>query len=60
MTDKRRFVTDAERIEDAIAALDKLADLLADSEDLRVRETPAVRTINEVIELLGGREGGEQ
>ena len=41
-----------ERISDAVEALDQLADLMADSEDLRVRETPVVRRLNEIIEVL--------
>ncbi len=44
------------RRDDAVQILDKLADLLADSLDLRVKETPAITTINEVLELLGGKD----
>lgn len=42
------------RIDNAIAELDSLADLLADSEELLVDQTPAVRLINEIIEALAG------
>lgn len=44
-----------ERRDDAVAQLDKLADLLADSTELRVSETLAVVRLNEIIEMLGGK-----
>lgn len=39
-------------VDDAILALDKLADLLADSEDLQVKQTPVVHRLNEIIDQL--------
>jgi hypothetical protein len=42
------------RVGNAIAELDQLADLLADSEDLPVGQTCAVRVLNEAIESLSG------
>lgn len=40
------------RVDDAALALDQLADLLADSEDLPVNQTDAVRRLNEIIAVL--------
>lgn len=42
------------RIDNAVAELDQIADLLADSEDLPVGQTAAVRLINETLEALAG------
>lgn len=42
------------RIDDAVVTLNHIADLLADSEDLPVGQTAAVRLLNEAIEALAG------
>ena len=44
-----------ERRDTAIAVLDQLADLLADSTELQVSETPAIAQLNELIEILGAK-----
>jgi hypothetical protein len=43
------------RVDEAVAALDRLADLLADSEELPVGQTDAVRLIDEIIAALAAR-----
>lgn len=61
-SNQRQMVNQAEiekgalqlRIDNAVAELDALADLLADSEDVPVGRMPAVRLINEVLESLAG------
>ena len=42
------------RIDNALAELDHIADLLADSEELPVGQTAGIRLLNEAIEALSG------
>ncbi len=45
-----------ERILNGVGELDAIADLLADSENVAVKNTPAVARLNEIIDRLGGNE----
>jgi hypothetical protein len=49
----------SEQVDDAVARLDGLADLLADSTEICVGQTPAIEILNEVLDSLGNRKKPE-